>query len=63
MVTVALRCEILTAGLGERTPAVRDACVDLLCNTWLRDNLGSDPFKLLVCLDAVSSLAQPCLCL
>ena len=49
---IALRCEILTAGLGEREPGVRDACVDLLCNTWLRDNLGSDPFKLLVCLDA-----------
>jgi condensin complex subunit 3 len=49
---ISLRCEILTAGLGERTPTVREACVDLLCNTWLRDNLSSDPFKLLVCLDA-----------
>eukprot|EP01043_Picozoa_sp_COSAG02_P045217 COSAG02_NODE_4115_length_5754_cov_4.144474_2_plen_645_part_00 len=49
---IALRCEILTVGLGERTPTVRDSCLDLLCNTWLRDNLSSDPFKLLTCLDA-----------
>jgi condensin complex subunit 3 len=48
---MAQRCEILCSGLRERVTNVREACVDLLCNTWLRDNSASDPFKLLSWLD------------
>ena len=49
---ISLRCDILKIGLDERIPSVREACVDMLCTTWLADNLSSNPFSLLKCLDA-----------
>ena len=49
---ISLRCDILKIGLDERIPSVREACVDMLCTTWLAENLSSNPFSLLKCLDA-----------
>jgi condensin complex subunit 3 len=45
------RCQVLEAGLHDRNEQVRKSCVTMLCDTWLKDNLDSDPIKLLASLD------------
>ena len=48
--TIAQRMQLLECGLFDRTAAVKSACADMLCNSWLV-SLGQDPIRLLRCLD------------
>ncbi|CAI5533963.1 unnamed protein product [Closterium sp. Naga37s-1] len=52
--SIRQRVQLLSQGLGDRSPTVRSACVELLCRAWLSRDCEGDLVRLLRHVDAES---------